>query len=241
MRAPRCCSISWICQWEDAAFTQLSPEERKARTFRVLHWLSRSVCQRQPLVLAVEDVHWIDATSEAWLATLVERLAGTPSWSWSRTGPGISPWLGQSSATQVALPRLTPQESLLVVQGVLQTATVPAAVGHEIVTKAAGNPFFLEELSWTARTSGPAHPLPDAAHDDSGGAGGPPRPPAARREEARADGGGHWVGGARAPSSRPSPTWRQTPSRTFWDVSRVRSCCTKRRWFLSRSIPSSTS
>ena len=31
-------------------------------------------------------------------------------------------------------------------------------MGHEIVTKAAGNPFFLEELSWTARTSGPAHP-----------------------------------------------------------------------------------
>jgi predicted ATPase len=58
----------------------------------------------------------------------------------------------------VALPRLTPQESLRVVQGVLQTATVPAAVGHEIVTKAAGNPFFLEELSWTARMAGPAHP-----------------------------------------------------------------------------------
>ena len=36
------------------------------------------VSQRQPLVLAVEDVHWIDATSEAWLTTLVERLAGTP-------------------------------------------------------------------------------------------------------------------------------------------------------------------
>ena len=144
---------------EDAAFTQLSPEERKALTFRVLHQLSRSVSQRQPLVLAVEDVHWIDATSEAWLATLVERLAGTPILVLVTHRPGYQPpWLGQSSATQVALPRLTPQESLLVVQGVLQTATVPAAVGHEIVTKAAGNPFFLEELSWTARTSGPAHP-----------------------------------------------------------------------------------
>ena len=144
---------------EDAACTQRSPEERKALTFRVLHQLSQSVCQRQPLVLAVEDGHWIDATSAAWLATLVERLAGTPLLLLVTYRPGYQPpWLGQSSATQVALPRLTPQESLLVVQGVLQTATVPAAVGHEIVTKAAGNPFFLEELSWTARTSGPAHP-----------------------------------------------------------------------------------
>jgi class 3 adenylate cyclase len=62
----------------DAALTQRSPEERRARTFRVLHQLWQAVCQRQPLVLAVEDVHWIDATSEAWLATLVARLAGTP-------------------------------------------------------------------------------------------------------------------------------------------------------------------
>ena len=144
---------------EDAAFTQRSPEERKALTFHVLHQLCQSVSQRQLLVLAVEDGHWIDATSQAWLATLVERLAGTPLLLLVTYRPGYQPpWLGQSSATQVALPRLTPQESLLVVQGVLQTATVPAAVGHEIVTKAAGNPFFLEELSWTARTSGPAHP-----------------------------------------------------------------------------------
>jgi hypothetical protein len=43
---------------EDAAYTQLSPEERKARTFRVLHQLSRCASQQQPLVLAVEDLHW---------------------------------------------------------------------------------------------------------------------------------------------------------------------------------------
>ena len=92
-------------------------------------------------------MHWIDATSEAWLATLVERLAGTPLLVLVTYRPGYQPpWLGQSSATQVALPRLTPQESLRVVQGVLQTATVPAAVGHEIVTKAAGGSVLKVEM-----------------------------------------------------------------------------------------------
>ena len=106
----------------DAAFTQLSPEERKTRTFRVLHQLSRYASQRQPLVLGIEDVHWIDATSEAWLAMLVERLAGIPILVLVMYRPGYHPpWLGQSSATQVALPRLTPHDSLLVVQSVLQT------------------------------------------------------------------------------------------------------------------------
>jgi tetratricopeptide (TPR) repeat protein len=144
---------------QDAAFTQLSPEERKAWTFRVLHQLSRAASQRQPLVLAVEDMPWIDATSEAWLATLVERLAGAPMLVLVTYRPGYRPsWLGQSNATQVALLPLTPHDSLLLVQSVLQTATVPEAVGHEIVTKAAGNPFFLEELTWSVRTSGSTHP-----------------------------------------------------------------------------------
>ena len=144
---------------QDAAFTRLSPEERKAWTFRVLHQLSRVASQRQPLVLAVEDMHWIDATSEAWLARLVERLAGVPMLVLVTYRPGYRPsWLGQSNATQVALPPLTPHDSLLLVQSVLQTATVPEAVGHEIVTKAAGNPFFLEELTWSVRTSGSTHP-----------------------------------------------------------------------------------
>jgi predicted ATPase len=143
---------------QDAAFTQLSPEERKALTFRVLHQLSRSASQRQPLVLAVEDVHWIDATSEAWLATLVEWLASAPMLVLVTYRPGYRPsWLGQSNATQMVLPPLTPHDSLLLVQSVLQTGTVPEAVGHEIVTKAAGNPFFLEELTWSVRTSDPAN------------------------------------------------------------------------------------
>jgi DNA-binding winged helix-turn-helix (wHTH) protein/ABC-type hemin transport system ATPase subunit len=81
---------------QDAAFTQLSPEERKALTFRVLHQLSRSASQRQPLVLAVEDVHWIDATSEAWLATLVEWLASAPMLVLVTYRPGISAILARA-------------------------------------------------------------------------------------------------------------------------------------------------
>ena len=34
--------------------------------------------QQQPLLLVVENLHWIDPTSEAYLASLVEQLAGAP-------------------------------------------------------------------------------------------------------------------------------------------------------------------
>src|SRR5439155_16814564 len=59
------------------ALGRLSPEARQARTFTLLWHLLRQEAQPRPLVLVVEDVHWIDPSSEAWLTALVARLAGT--------------------------------------------------------------------------------------------------------------------------------------------------------------------
>ena len=58
------------------AWQRLSPEARQVRTFALLRHLVLDAAQRQPLVLVVENLHWSDPTSEAWLASLVERLAG---------------------------------------------------------------------------------------------------------------------------------------------------------------------
>src|SRR5215510_9114263 len=52
----------------------LSPEAIKTRTFATLRQMSLRGSQRQPLILAVEDLHWIDQTSEACFASLVESL-----------------------------------------------------------------------------------------------------------------------------------------------------------------------
>src|SRR5262249_59477112 len=57
------------------ALGRLSPEARQARTFTLLWHLLRQEAQQRLLVLVVEDVHWIDSTSEAWLTSLVDRLA----------------------------------------------------------------------------------------------------------------------------------------------------------------------
>ena len=55
---------------------QLSPQARQARTFALLRHLIFDTAQQQPLVLVVENLHWSDPTSEVWLVSLVERLAG---------------------------------------------------------------------------------------------------------------------------------------------------------------------
>jgi tetratricopeptide (TPR) repeat protein len=139
---------------------QLSPPERKTLTFVLLRQLFLHEAQQQPCIIVVENLHWIDPTSEEWLTSLVERLSGAALLLLVTYRPGYQPsWLAQSYATQIALSPLRAGDSRTVVQAVLRTAAVPETVVQEILTKAAGNPFFLEELAWNIVEHG-GQPLP---------------------------------------------------------------------------------
>jgi predicted ATPase len=133
------------------ALVRLSPEARQARTFTLLWHLLRQEAQQRPLVLVVEDVHWIDPTSAAWLTALVDRLAGTAVLLLLTQRPGYqAPWGTQAAVTQLALPPLRAEDSQAVVAAVPGTAHLPAAQCQQLVAHGAGNPFFLEELAWHA-------------------------------------------------------------------------------------------
>jgi tetratricopeptide (TPR) repeat protein len=152
--------VPLLCQLLDMpgeaeGLATLSPEARRVRTFTLLRQLVLHASQHQPLVLAVENLHWSDPTSEEWLATLAAQVGGTAILLLVTYRPGYQlPWLAHSWATQVALPPLTPPDSLAVVQAVPQAAQLPVSMHQAIVAKAAGNPFFLEELTWAAVAHG---------------------------------------------------------------------------------------
>jgi len=117
----------------------------------ILRQLILHTAQPRPLVLAVENLHWCDATSEAWLASLVERLPGATLLLVVTYRPGYQPpWGTHSAATQLALPPLHPQDSRVVVRSILRRTQPPEALLQEIMARAGGNPFFLEELAWHA-------------------------------------------------------------------------------------------
>jgi class 3 adenylate cyclase len=133
-----------------ALLAELSLEMLKARTFEALRQMSLLGSRQRPLILAVEDLQWIDQASEAFLASLVERMGGSPILLLTTYQPGYRlPWLGKSSVTQLVLSPLAPQDSLRLVRAVLQTEQVPNHVARAILAKAEGNPFFLEEIVQT--------------------------------------------------------------------------------------------
>ena len=71
-------------------------------------------------MIAVEDLHWADDTSARFLASLASGIAGARVLLLTTYRPGSRPgWLELSHATQIALPRLGPADSLKVVHSVL--------------------------------------------------------------------------------------------------------------------------
>jgi class 3 adenylate cyclase/DNA-binding winged helix-turn-helix (wHTH) protein/predicted ATPase len=147
------------------ALAALSPQARKARTLAALTQMCLNGSRQRPLVLELEDLHWIDASSDECLAALVERMAGAPLLVLVTYRPGYRPaWMDRSYVTQLALQPLTSKDSLRVVQAVLPTVAPGAPLVPQLLAKADGNPFFLEELARTVAEQGtntPAHAVPD--------------------------------------------------------------------------------
>jgi class 3 adenylate cyclase/tetratricopeptide (TPR) repeat protein len=126
----------------------LTPETIKARTFDMLRQLSLSGSRRQTLILAVEDLHWIDKTSEEYLGSLVDSLSAASILLICTYRPGYRPpWIDKSFATQTSLRPLSSRDSLRVVHSVVDARVLPERLAKIIVEKAEGNPLFLEELA----------------------------------------------------------------------------------------------
>ncbi len=134
--------------------SMLTPETIRNQTFEMLREMSLKGSQPQPLVIEIEDNHWVDKTSEDCLTSLVESLAGASILLLTTYRPGYRPlWIEKSYATQVSLHGLAQQDALNIIHSSQPTA-LSSQVAQTIVEKAEGNPFFLEELTRAVAETG---------------------------------------------------------------------------------------
>ena len=76
----------------DAAIAELDAGTRRAQTFAALRALVVQATLERPLVFLIEDLHWIDAASEEYLAFLSDTVPATP----GAARMLASPWLPPS-------------------------------------------------------------------------------------------------------------------------------------------------
>jgi DNA-binding NtrC family response regulator/tetratricopeptide (TPR) repeat protein len=148
------------------ALETVPPDTIKAHVSDSLRHLTVGTSQTRPLLLVVEDLHWSDRASEEMLASLVNALHGARVLFIATHRPGyVPPWAGKSFATRLTLPPLSDEDSLRVAQSVVPTGSLSGPVASAILSKAEGNPFFLEEL--VLAVQGSARPTAESGIPDT--------------------------------------------------------------------------
>ncbi len=141
---------------ESGQHEDLSAQGLKTRTFAALRQVLLGMGRGGLVLMEIEDLQWADETSEELLSYLAEGVARAPVLLLATYRSGYRPtWMDKSYATQIAMRRLTPEESRSVVKAVLHRDNpVPAEMAEAVLEKAEGNPFFLEELARTLAEHG---------------------------------------------------------------------------------------
>jgi tetratricopeptide (TPR) repeat protein len=125
----------------------MSPEARKDRTIQALNRIVLKGSEIRPLILSVEDLHWMDKTSEEVFKDFLEHIAGARVLLLFTYRPEyVHTWGGRSYHSQVTLNRLSNRESLTMSRYVLGTENITETLANLILEKTEGVPFFIEEF-----------------------------------------------------------------------------------------------
>jgi class 3 adenylate cyclase len=133
---------------EDDQYLKLEPKEKRERIFEALHDFFIHLSQERILILAMEDLHWIDKTTEGFLDYLMTSLTTSRMLLILLHRPEYThPWGSRSYFNRIGLTQLTMKSSAELVQAILEGKDVAPELSDLILTRAAGNPLFMEELT----------------------------------------------------------------------------------------------
>jgi class 3 adenylate cyclase/tetratricopeptide (TPR) repeat protein len=125
----------------------MSPEERKVRIIEALNRIVLRGSELRPLIMAIEDLHWSDKSSEESLKDLLDSIAGARVFLMFTYRPEfVHTWGGKSYHSQVNLNRLSNRESLAMVTYLLGTDEIETELEELVLGKTEGVPFFIEEF-----------------------------------------------------------------------------------------------
>ena len=131
------------------------PQQQKARTLNALVELMSNLAQKEPVLLWVEDAHWIDPTTQELIAMLADRLRDARLLTLVTTRPESLPDLGKPAhLTTLTLNRLGQRQCAALIDAVALGKPLPPEVQAEIIRKTDGVPLFVEELTKTVLQSG---------------------------------------------------------------------------------------
>jgi tetratricopeptide (TPR) repeat protein len=126
---------------------QMTPEGRKSQMIEMMMKIPLKGSEIRPLILVIEDLHWMDKSSEEVLKQLLESIAGARILLLFTYRPEfVHTWGQKSYHSQVNLNRLSNRETLTMASHILGTEDIDQDLEELILEKTEGVPFFIEEL-----------------------------------------------------------------------------------------------
>lgn len=139
-----------------ARIRHLEPAQLRQQTFLAVRDLLVHAARVIPLVLILEDLHWVDKTSLDLLLFLVSATEEEPIVLFCVTRPNEGQAAGQiqrvaaatlgGQFTHITLNPLSFQDSTALVESLLSIRDLPATLRQLIPQRAEGNPFYVEEI-----------------------------------------------------------------------------------------------
>ena len=134
----------------DPAFAAMEAVARRRKIFDAVRALTLRGARLRPLVLVVEDLHWIDTSSEEFLSSLMDAVAAVPLLLILTYRVEYTPPFGSRSFyTTLTLHSLSEAETAAMASRVLGTAQFPQELHTALMQKAEGVPLFIEEVTKT--------------------------------------------------------------------------------------------
>jgi predicted ATPase len=125
----------------------MDAQQRRLKLFETVRAMTLTGAELRSLILVVEDLHWMDKTSEELLRYLANSIAGARVLLLLTYRPGCQNSFGERTYfSRLVLHTLSEHESAGVAEGMLATSELPSELRELIVRRAEGSPFFVEEV-----------------------------------------------------------------------------------------------
>jgi adenylate cyclase len=126
---------------------RMDPEARQRQSFDVVRRVVQARGRRETTITLLEDLHWFDGGSEAFLEPLIDATLGTRGLIVLNFRPEYrAAWMGRSYYRQLPLTPLGADAIRELLDALLGSDPSIAGLAEAIHTRTAGNPFFTEEV-----------------------------------------------------------------------------------------------
>ena len=131
-------------QWEE-----LEPKEKQIKTFEAIRNFFIRLSQDSPLIIVIDDLQWLDKTSEEFISYFIEWISNTRILLVLLYRPEYNhPWGSKSFYRQVGLYPLSEEESKQFIRCLLSDGEISQPIEQFIIGRTSGNPLFMEEFSY---------------------------------------------------------------------------------------------